>query len=236
MRFSVADISLILERRISQVEPAFFEDQEPMPHVILHDLLPSKFLKKVEGEFEAVHRMPIQFDKELEVKSANESWLRFGPNTVTLASSLISGPVVEALSNISGLMGLVADSRYRGGGQHQIRRGGKLGLHRDFTKDRVTGLQRRLNLLIYLNSNWQTPWGGSLELWRDKSSGPLVSVPPLIGTAVLFRTDRPGFHGHPSPLECPANRTRRSFAAYYYSMPDEPEQPRVGTEFLEITR
>jgi hypothetical protein len=67
----------------------------------------------------------------------------------------------------------------------------------------------------------------------------VVRVEPLFGRAVIFNTDLDSFHGHPDPLNCPPDRSRRSIATYYYSAAEEglallPKrntnfQPRPGT-------
>jgi Rps23 Pro-64 3,4-dihydroxylase Tpa1-like proline 4-hydroxylase len=48
---------------------------------------------------------------------------------------------------------------------HQIVRGGKLGIHADYNYHKHYGLDRRLNLLVYLNKDWREEYGGHLELW-----------------------------------------------------------------------
>src|SRR5207302_104354 len=40
---------------------------------------------------------------------------------------------------------------------------------------------------------------------------------------VVFSTTSTSFHGHPEPLNCPEDRTRKSMALYYYSK-DRPSE------------
>jgi hypothetical protein len=42
-------------------------------------------------------------------------------------------------------------------------------------------------------------------------------VAPLFNRMVVFATTDFSYHGHPSPLTCPEDRTRRSIAMYYYT-------------------
>ena len=60
---------------------------------------------------------------------------------------------------------LIADPELSGGGLHQIKRGGVLKIHTDFNKHPKIDIDRRLNLLLYLNENWHESYGGKLELW-----------------------------------------------------------------------
>ena len=58
-------------------------------------------------------------------------------------------------------------------------------------------LVRRINVLICVNENWSTDFGGELELWDWQMKGCKVRVAPLFGRCVIFNTDLNSFHGHP---------------------------------------
>src|SRR5205823_97053 len=80
-----------------------------------------------------------------------------------------------------------------------------------------TKLQRRLNLLVYLNKDWERGYEGNLELWDMNEKKRLADIAPLFNRAVLFETNEVSYHGHPHPLNCPQNMTRKSLAVYYYT-------------------
>lgn len=40
---------------------------------------------------------------------------------------------------------------------------------------------------------------------------------PEFNTLALFSTTSLSYHGHPNPLDCPDDRSRKSLALYYYS-------------------
>jgi hypothetical protein len=103
-----------------------------------------------------------------------------------------------------------------GGGYHCIAPGGYLAVHTDFNRSTKTRRHRRLNLLIYLNEDWQDP-GGHLELWNAGACE--VDVPPEFNRTVVFETSDHSWHGHPMPAE----RWRRSVAAYFFT-----EEPPPG--------
>jgi hypothetical protein len=100
---------------------------------------------------------------------------------------------------------------------HQILRRGYLKVHADFNKHPQFGLDRRVNVLCYLNRDWQPEWGGQLELWDADMQCPVQSIDPVFNRMVIFTITDTAFHGHPDPLRCPPDRTRRSLAFYYYS-------------------
>ena len=81
---------------------------------------------------------------------------------------------------------------------------------------RKSKLRRVLNILLYLNSDWQENWGGAIEFWDKEMKSAQRSVFPLLNNAVIFRTDCESNHGFPEPINCPENVRRKSIALYYY--------------------
>src|SRR5262249_47407606 len=119
---------------------------------------------------------------------------------------------------LTGISGLVADGELEGGGLHQITRGGYLKVHADFNYHPGTGFHRRLNLLLYLNRGWDEGWDGNLELWDRGMARCVKSVTPVLNRCVIFSTTDSANHGHPRPLSCPGETTRKSIALYYYTL------------------
>lgn len=147
----------------------------------------------------------------------------------TLAAELTAPKTLRALRELTGI-DLVPDpwllqgpqTPRLGGGLHEIYRGGRLGMHLDFNVH-PSGLTRCLNLLIYLNEKWDLSWGGALELHGDES---VKTIWPHGGLAVLFQTTEKSWHGHPYPLTCPPDKSRRSLALYFYCRtPDKSLRP-----------
>jgi Rps23 Pro-64 3,4-dihydroxylase Tpa1-like proline 4-hydroxylase len=124
---------------------------------------------------------------------------------------------VNFLEKLTGIEGLITDHTLNGGGLHQILRGGKLDIHADYNYHPITQLDRRLNVLVYLNENWHPGWGGNLELWNKDMSSCEKSIEPFFNRVVIFSTNDDSFHGHPDPLECPETESRKSIALYYYT-------------------
>ena len=124
---------------------------------------------------------------------------------------------------MTGFKGLTSDPYYLGGGIHQIGKGRFLKIHHDFTKHTyLPNLERKINLLIYLNSEWKEEYGGHLELWDSQMTTCHHRILPIFNRCVIFNTNKFSYHGHPDPITCPPERTRKSVALYYYStVPDE---------------
>src|SRR3546814_10871992 len=64
---------------------------------------------------------------------------------------------------------------------------------------------------------WEPAFGGDLELWDAGMKHRVRAVAPVFNRCVVFNTDSDSYHGHPDPLTCPEDRSRRSIALYYYT-------------------
>ena len=173
----------------------------------------------------------VEYNNPLEIKKTCNNWDVFDKYIYQTLSYLNSEHFVEFLSNTFGISPLFADPGLNGGGLHVHKRGGKLNTHLDYSVHPKLDLQRKLNLLVYLNSNWHPDWGGSLGLWEQapdkKKPGRLAKqISPLFNRAVLFDTTQNSWHGLPEPINCPENETRRSLALYYLVPKPEDVDPR----------
>ena len=112
---------------------------------------------------------------------------------------------------------MISDPYLNGGGYHEIKKGGFLKIHADFNKHPNLELDRRINLLLYLNKNWNESWGGDFQMFDKNMNGPIKKIYPHFNTCVIFSTSSNTFHGHPNTLKCPLNKSRKSIALYYFS-------------------
>ena len=167
------------------------------------------------------------FDSPLERKLATKDESTMGPATRQLLAELNSAAFIDFLERLTGIEGLVPDPHLVGGGLHQIEPGGHLKVHADFNRHPRTGLERRLNVLLYLNRGWREEYGGALELWSRDMRACEARILPLFNRCVVFSTTSTSFHGHPEPVSCPQGETRKSIALYYYGR-DRPPEERAG--------
>jgi hypothetical protein len=190
----------------------------PFPHIVMDDFVPDELLDEILAEFPKPRQVEWQaFDSPLERKLASNDDSTMGEATRRLLTELNSAPFIDFLQRLTGIEGLVPDPHFVGGGLHQIERGGHLKVHADFNRHPGTGLERRLNVLLYLNRDWQEEYGGALELWSRDMSTREARILPLFNRCVVFSTTDTSFHGHPEPLTCPEGETRKSMALYYYT-------------------
>ena len=198
-----------------------YQTASPFPHIVIDDFLPSDLLEQIVADFPSTEGKAF-FDRDQErfkfQLSPNDSDSAVVRN---LFAELNGEAFVAFLEEMTGIDGLIPDPHFVGGGLHETKTGGHLGIHADFNIHEQLKLERKLNLLIYLNKDWPDEFGGALELWDRGMKACERKVAPVFGRAVIFNTDLDSFHGHPDPLACPPDRSRRSIATYYYTAREE---------------
>lgn len=207
--------------RLRELAPALadqYRRAQPFPHIVVDGLFDPDLLMGIVREFPRPDDIEwIENKNRREKKLASNRDRHFRPLARSLLYHLNSATFLDFLSRVTGIANLIADSYFEGGGMHQIVRGGRLAIHADFNRDRRTGLDRRLNALVYLNAGWQDEWGGHLELWDREMTHCVTRIAPKFNRLVVFSTRDDTYHGHPDPLMCPEGVTRKSLALYYYT-------------------
>jgi len=215
--------------KIGEESRALYAGNKPWPHVVIDDFFDPEYLERVRQEAAAIDRAK-RYAKFLDRKTDHNKFAFLpdvvGPETARLVNFLNSGAFLKYLEELTGVSGLLADPSYFGGGLHKILAGGFLEIHADFNHLKRYDLERRLNLLLYLNKDWQNSYQGDLEMWDRPSMTRVTAVAPVFNRCVIFSTTAESLHGHPVPLATPPGMERMSIALYYYTNSWEP----VGKE------
>jgi hypothetical protein len=195
---------------IPATAPANFAEAKPFPHITLDGLWPDELLRACAAEFPPGNdsRWTTYPDPKELGKRAGDSRM-WGPATHQFFETARSSETCAALENLTGIAPLTADDV--GGGMHMTGEGGRLALHRDFNRHPTLPLERRLNMLVFLNDEWDPAWGGTLYL----GAGREVAVTPLFNRTVVFACGPESWHGHPEAIV--GEHWRRSLACYYYA-------------------
>jgi Rps23 Pro-64 3,4-dihydroxylase Tpa1-like proline 4-hydroxylase len=195
-----------------------YASAQPFPHIVIDNFFPEEVLDNILNEYPKAGDIDWQkFENKSEKKLANKHERYMGDNTRALLYQLNSSTFISFLETLTGINGIIPDPHFEGGGLHQIERGGYLKVHADFNRHTKMRLDRRLNLLLYLNKDWKEEYGGYLELWDTDMTRCEKKILPIFNRFVLFTTTDFTYHGHPEPLTCPEGRTRKSLALYYYT-------------------
>lgn len=193
---------------------------KPYPHLVVKNFFDKKFLSNVLKEFPNLSKINSSnnYNNKNEIKFANNKRENFKKNTKILFDYLNSKDFLNFLQKVTSIKeNILPDPHLSGGGLHEIKRGGVLKIHTDFSKHPFKNLDRRINVLIYLNKNWKKNYGGNLELWNKSMDKCIKKIAPNFNTMVIFSTNDFTNHGHPNPLKCPKNMSRKSIATYYFS-------------------
>lgn len=205
--------------QVAEFEAERYQTAEPFPSISFKNFFNPDFLSEVLDEFPDLSKKDaLKFNSHNEKKLAGKGESAFGDKTKVLMHYLNSQPFLEFLQTLTGIEEpLIGDPYFEGGGQHEIKPGGLLKLHADFNKHTFLKLDRRINVLVYLNKDWKEEYGGHFELWDVNMEGCVRKFLPEFNTMAIFSTTDFSYHGHPNPLTCPPDRSRKSLALYYYS-------------------
>lgn len=202
---------------IAELRHDEFVSADPYPYIVIDDFLPEEVAEEVLKEFDVVSEGWNHYHHYNEKKMGLTDVSKMGPVTQMVFATLQSRPFVEVIGKLTGIENLISDPELDGAGLHETRRGGFLNVHTDFlTHTTNRNWSRELNILIYLNKDWDEAWGGALELWDRDMTHCVNKVSPIFNRCVIFNTIEKSYHGHPHPMECPPDRSRRSIAHYLF--------------------
>lgn len=200
-----------------------YREADPFPHVVLDGLFPDSLLDEVCAQFPASD--DPGWIRHREWRQQKLQWaepLRLPHAAGDLVSLLNSVNFVDFLNRLTGVVGLIADPYCFHGGLHAIEPGGYLKVHSDQTFQPKLWLRRHINVIVFLNRDWDEAWGGALEFWDARMMRRCKVISPEFNRTVIFAAAPSSYHGHPDPILAPAGTTRRSVALYYYTSPENP--------------
>lgn len=215
-----------------------FRAAEPFPHFVLDDFLEAGFFRRLQAEFPAFDPKNALNDYgEPGGKAVVSRPAEIGPAYRELDALIQTRAFLDWLGRATGMQDLLYDPEYYGGGTHENLSGESLDSHVDFNIHPSRRWHRRLNLILFLNDEWEESWGGCLELQRDPWASPEDNIRrkavPAPNRAVVFETSERSWHGF-DPIRIPADHpgvTRRTVAVYFYTVerPAEEIAPEHGT-------
>ncbi len=201
----------------------YFDDYinaKPFPHIVLDDFFSENSLQDILDEFpKDLDKVGVNSESDPQkYKFTLNDPSKFNEKTKAFFDFANSYTFLNFINKISGIKEpLISDPYFQGGGLHELRNNGHLNIHSDFNKHQITGLDRRINALIYLNHDWKPEYGGSLELWDKDMKNCIKKITPVFNRLVIFDTTDFSFHGNPDSINHPENISRKSIALYYYS-------------------
>lgn len=200
-----------------------FETAQPFKHLVIDNFLVTEQASSLLENFPSFN--PQKALSELGKvggKAVNEDLIGLGGIYQQFARFVESKEFLELISELTGIDNLIPDPSFYGGGTHENLHSQDLDPHVDFNLDERHWYHRRLNLLIYLNPQWQADWGGALELHsqpRQPEQNRVKSFLPIFNRCVIFETNEYSWHGF-SQINLPENQrhlSRKSLSIYLYT-------------------
>jgi len=196
-----------------------YQKASPFPHIVLDNFLAENVLKEAVLHFpnqDSERWMHYTHLNEVKLAQPNRTFIPF--QLLRIIDELNGEKFVNFLCTLTGISGLFPDPALQGGGLHAIGRSGYLNMHTDFNMHpHQANWMRRINVLLFLNQNWEESYRGHLEFWDREMKNRVQKIAPIFNRCVIFTTDDRSYHGHPEPLACPDHMMRKSIALYYYT-------------------
>ena len=208
-----------------------FKNAEPFEHIIIPNFLSKKYAdiiyKKYPDDYEKWHK----YSNPLEVKYACDDILNLDEEIQKLFYLLSSNEIIDKIKEITNIQNLTYDEYLHGAGLHAHPRFGRLNMHLDYEKHPYTGTQRRLNIILYMNKDWNKDWNGATELWNKDMTKCITKSNVQFNTAIIFKTNEISWHGVPEIIMCPENIYRKTLAYYYVSpLENTPNEMKIGND------
>lgn len=205
-------------------ETSFFE--EPFKHVVIDNFFPEDFANNLLERFpdidSSIWERSNDTDIEIKLRTMWKSEFDIPDGMVEAIRILNSSLFLNSMSELFGIQKIMPDPYFSGGGLNVTVSGGLLDVHVDGNYHDASGLNRRLNAILYLNPEWQEGWGGEFGLYDSTGDNLIKKVAPLHNRLVIFDTNDYSYHGLPDPLNFPEDKVRKSIILYYYTKESRP--------------
>lgn len=194
-----------------------YQSGEPYHHICIDNFLPMDVINHVRADLDSLPDAGRSFDAAQERFKSQYNPDRLPDYSRHLFHTFNSRAFILFLEQMTGIKGLIPDPYFVGAGIHKTLTGGHLDIHADFNVHKQMRVERRLNILIYLNPEWKEEYGGCFEVWDKQMATKMASFAPTENRMVCFSTGSDTFHGNPEPVNHPDGLPRQSIALYYYT-------------------
>lgn len=210
-----------------------YNNAEPFENVIIKDFFNNDYANEIYDNIPT----PIDnnenwkhYDNPIEQKYSLNNFKDY-PKMIEIFNLLQSSDFLELIKQITNINNLEIDPYLHGAGIHAYPNNGKLDIHLDYNIHPISGKERRINIIIYMNKNWKPEYGGGICLY-DKDMNKIKEYLPDFNSMIIFRTSDISYHGLPIPIKCPINEFRKSIAIYYVSEPRDNLTQRFKANFF----
>ncbi len=195
-----------------------FNKKRPFHYVVIDNFLDESYAENLLKDFKDTSEW-TNYCHYNEKKLALIDQKKYSNTTLEVFEALRSAAFINFLQKVTKINNLLTDElEEEGANLTEVREGGFLNIHSDFQSHSTKKKwKRELNLLLYLNHDWKSEYNGDLEFWDENMMECKVSTVPIFNRCVIFKTEEKTFHGHPNPLTCPKDMSRKSLILYYFT-------------------
>lgn len=194
-----------------------FSNALPFEHIIIDNFLDEIYANQLYNSFPENFDNWYKYENPIEVKYTYDNIEELEESINKYFYYLSSQKMVDIFRKLTKIEDITFDEYLHGAGLHCHPKYGRLNIHLDYEKHPVTNKERRLNVILFLNKNWNSEWNGQNELWNKEATACVVKTEIKFNRAIIFKTNDISWHGLPEPIVCPENEYRKSLAFYYVS-------------------
>jgi len=178
-----------------------FMQGTPFPHVVIDDFFESSIFDTIRNAFplpdSTIWKEPTnKHTRHKRVFKSDEFGLKepfFGELARRVFLEFNSGLFIRFLTELTGISTLIGDPYLAEAGFHCTGDGGYLDIHADFSHHDILQLERRINLILFLNDDWYESYNGNLSLY-DRNLVCVQEMAPIANRCVIFATSDHSFH------------------------------------------
>jgi 2OG-Fe(II) oxygenase superfamily len=190
-----------------------FQVAVPFPHVVIDNFLDRSIVESLCQDFPEISSMYRSHHYLFANKYELSFWGRISDSFRLVHQELSSTKFQSFIHRLSHANLFMDPEIY--GDLHQGVNGSFLDMHVDFNLHPTYATWVHwLNIIIYLNADWQKEYGGPLQL-RHGVEGDIYKIAPLFNRCVIMQSNDMTYHGYPQ-LKLPQGVTRRSILAHFY--------------------
>jgi len=193
-----------------------FDEAQPYRHIVVDGFFKPEVAEALNQNFPTVEALKKHWKGLNENKSESSDFTTFHPVFSQVKQGFFDQQFYDWVTAVTGIEEVFITDDHMGAGLHQGSDGSYLDIHIDFNIHHIKNVHRRLNLLVYLEKDWQDAYGGHLEMWDKDMKNCVKKVKPEFNRCVMFETSEISYHGY-SKITLPEGVTRKSFFTYFYT-------------------
>jgi hypothetical protein len=218
-----------------------FRSAKPFPHLVIDNFFEADKADQLLADFPPFDPENAKNEfGQVGRKATIPDIRKISPFYAAVYDYIASQEFLDFVAEATGIPDLVHDEQMFGGGTHENLEGQELDPHVDFNFIEDRKLHRRLNLLLYLNKEWEVTWGGCLEIHsnpRKPKENQVQVISPMFNRAVIFETSEHSWHGF-ERIRLPEGKkhlSRKMLSIYLYTRerPAEEIAPPHATFYVQ---